>query len=291
MQFADHFRAMDTDIDVLIEAESLPMAAFLSVKLLFEQQEQRFSRFRPDSLLSRLNRGEEVTEPLFATCCRMAIEAWEFTGGLFNPMVLPALRQAGYDRTFADVQGGNPRPMVVPSPAELLRLTGDSARLQGGMLDLGGIVKGWTADLAVEALAGDYPDMLVNAGGDLRCAGSDEGGGGWLVGVGGETDDNDAWVGTIEGALATSTTRKRRWTAGDGRVAHHLIDPRTGLPAASPYEQVSCLDEETWRAECWAKAVLVGGQEAGKLAAASLHGVLALGPGGARAAWGAMSPD
>ncbi|MBI5947374.1 MAG: FAD:protein FMN transferase [Chloroflexi bacterium] len=290
MQFADHFRAMDTGVDVLVEADSLPMAAFLSVKLLFEQQEQRFSRFRPDSLLSRLNRGDEVTDPLFAECCRMAIEAWEFTGGLFNPLVLPALRQAGYDRTFAEVDTGDPQPMAVPSPAEALRLTAGGARLAGGMLDLGGIVKGWTADLAVETLVGDHPDILVNAGGDLRCAGSDEDGGGWLVGVSGETDDDDAWAGRIVGALATSTTRKRRWEAGSG-FAHHLIDPRTGLPAASPYDQVSCLDKEAWRAECWAKAVLIGGREATERASASTLGLLAMGPGGVRDARGAMSPD
>ena len=51
MLFADAFRAMDTDIDVEIAADERPHAAFVSVRLLFEQQEQRFSRFRESSLL------------------------------------------------------------------------------------------------------------------------------------------------------------------------------------------------------------------------------------------------
>jgi thiamine biosynthesis lipoprotein len=48
------------------------------------------------------------------------------------------------------------------------------------------------------------------------------------------------------GALATSSTTVRRW----GRTAHHLIDPRTGLPAVSPWRTVSvaaasCVDANT----------------------------------------------
>ena len=45
MQFTESFRAMNTDVDAIIEAPSRPLDAFLTLRLLFEQQEERFSRF------------------------------------------------------------------------------------------------------------------------------------------------------------------------------------------------------------------------------------------------------
>ncbi len=262
MQFIDSFRAMNTDIDTIVVAES-PMAWLtISARLLFDQQEERFSRFRPTSLVSRLNAGETISDPWLGTACRMAIEAYEFTGGLFNPMVLQALVDAGYGSTFEEVSGGAPQAQGVPDPREALVMTGDSVRLREGRLDLGGIVKGWTADLAAEVLSEDCPDVLVNAGGDARCFGTDHEGDGWYMIVEAPGTEEAIWEGRLSGAIATSTTRKRRWTTAGGAEAHHLIDPRTGMPAISPFIQVSALAGQAWIAECWAKAVLIGGTPA-----------------------------
>jgi hypothetical protein len=64
MQHADSFRAMDTGIDVIAESAAPfpPFGLFAGIHLLFEQQEERFSRFRPGSLLSRLNAGETIED-------------------------------------------------------------------------------------------------------------------------------------------------------------------------------------------------------------------------------------
>jgi thiamine biosynthesis lipoprotein len=279
MLFNDHFRAMGTDVEVLIDASAPPFAGFLSIRLLFESQEALFSRFQPASLLSRLNSGETVEHPSFAAACRLAREAHEFTGGIFNPMVLPALVEAGYDRSFEAVTGGRLRRHGVPDPRECILIDGDTVRLRQGALDLGGIVKGWTVDLAVE-LVGDWVDgVLVNAGGDLRTTGSEPGTRGWQVEVD-APGGGIAWEGVLDGALATSTTLKRRWRTVDGDMAHHLIDPRTGLPANGPAAQVSAWGAEAWRAECWAKAVLIGGDDVASRARAAGLDVLALGQDG-----------
>lgn len=285
MQFFDSFRAMNTDVDVIVEAEWPPSDAFLNARLLFERQEERFSRFRPSSLLSRLNAGEAVDDELLARVCRMAVAAHEFTSGLFNPMVLPALAQAGYSITFDEVSGGNPVAQPVPDPAKALALAGNVVRLREGALDLGGIVKGWTVDIGLETLSDRHPNLFLNAGGDLRCTGAEEGVDGWLVAVAARNDAETPWEGPMRGALATSTTRKRRWTTASGETAHHLIDPRTGLPAASAFDQVSVWHAETWVAECWAKAVLIGGEAAAKAAAEHVDRVLAIDSGGAIRWW------
>jgi thiamine biosynthesis lipoprotein len=285
MQFFDSFRAMNTDVDVFVEAIWSPADAFLNARMLFERQEERFSRFRPSSLLSRLNAGEVIEDEMLARVCRMALDAHEFTGGLFNPMVHTALTQAGYSRTFEEVSGGEPVAQRVPDPRRALALAGNVVTLREGALDLGGIVKGWTVDIGTEALSENHPDVFLNAGGDLRCTGAEVGADGWLVSVAAREDGKVPWEGLMRGALATSTTRKRRWTTANGGTAHHLIDPRTGMPAESAFDQVSVWAPETWVAECWAKAVLVGGDDAGNAAAGKVTRVLAIEPGGAVRWW------
>ena len=275
MLFSGGFRAMDTAIDVLVEDARPRPDVVMSVRLLFEQQEQRFSRFRPASLLAQLNAGATVGEPLFVRACHMAVEAHTFTGGRFNPMILPALREAGYGATFASVTGGAPRAQEVPTPGDALVFGAEGVRLANGALDLGGIVKGWTVDLAIEQFGGGAAGLFVNAGGDIRCTGGEGGAAGWDAAV--ETPGGTiAWTGRLLGALATSTVARRRWNTAAGGVAHHLVDPATGLPAVSPFVQVSAWADETWRAEAWAKAVIIGGEAAAGQAAAAGIRLLAI---------------
>lgn len=286
MLHTESFRAMDTDVGVIIAADSRPVAEFLSLRVLFEQQEERFSRFRPGSLLSRLNRGEVVEDEMFAAACHLAIEGHEFTAGLYNPMVLMALMAAGYGATFADVSGGAPVRQVVPDPRDCLQVEGNRVKLCGGGLDLGGIVKGWTVDLGLGLMEQEYPDVFINAGGDLRCAGAEPGVDGWLVAIDSPLEGMpDPWEGAVRGAVATSTTAKRRWQTSNGGLAHHLIDPRSGLPAESPFVQVTAWAAEAWRAEVWAKAVLIGGEAAAGLARAQGHRVVAVGADGSVRDW------
>lgn len=277
MEHRETFRAMDTAIDFVVISEERPVLPFLEARLLFGQLEERFSRFRPSSLVSRLNRGETVADPWLDAILPLAVAAWEATDGLFNPLVLPALAAAGYDRTFSALAGGAPVPLPAPDPPAAIERTASGWRLREGQLDLGGIVKGWTADLAAEHLAAAAAaPAMVNAGGDIRCIGEDAPGrGGWELAVEGPSGET-AWSGIVAGALATSTTLRRRWTTADGRTAHHLIDPRTGLPAASPFVQVSVIALTCREAETWAKAVLIGGHEGLDLAASRGIAALAL---------------
>jgi thiamine biosynthesis lipoprotein len=278
--FEERFRAMNTDIDVIIDAPRRPSAEFISVRLLFGQQEQRFSRFLPATLITRLNSGEAVDDPWLGKLVRLALEAHEATGGLFNPMVLPALAEAGYASSFESVQGGSPRAQAVPDPRRAVLLRGDRVRLREGQFDGGGIVKGWTVDLAVALLLEAADGALVNAGGDMRGEGHGDRGGGWAAAIEAPEAGSLAWHGTLHGALATSTTRKRQWRTASGGHAHHLIDPRTGMPADSPFSQASCWAPEARIAETWAKAVLIGGHDGLRAAASAGIPALALGAGG-----------
>lgn len=265
---------MGTDIDVELSRAKDPAGCFDAVRREFAAAEARLSRFLPNSALARLNRGEPVVDPLLALLVRLAIEAWRGTGGLFNPLVLPALEAAGYDRSFELVQGGAPVPLLAPDPDQALIVRGGEVRLRMGRLDLGGLAKGWTAERAARRVSPLARGVLVNAGGDLVACGAEDGEEGWVVAVEGPSGEV-MWEGRWRGALATSSTMRRRWATSSGEPAHHLIDPRTGLPAASEFVQVTVAAKSAVDAEVWSKAILIGGSEAlGR--GARLEGVLAV---------------
>ena len=66
---------------------------------------------------------------------------------------------------------------------------------------------------------------------------------------------------TTPGAIATSTTTKRKWVRG-GKTRHHLIDPRTGFPAESEWISVTVKATHAAQAETLAKALLLAGKDA-----------------------------
>jgi thiamine biosynthesis lipoprotein len=102
------------------------------------------------------------------------------------------------------------------------------------MLDVGATAKALATDRAAGRIAAALDcGVLVGLGGDIAVAGPVPPGG-WRVLVADDHTQSDPASGqgvTINsGGLATSGTARRRWQRG-GRVVHHIVDPRTGVPA------------------------------------------------------------
>jgi thiamine biosynthesis lipoprotein ApbE len=138
----------------------------------------------------------------------------------------------------------------------------------GVRLDLGATVKGWAADRAAARIAEVLGcGVLVSLGGDTAVAGEPPDGG-WRIRVQdktalpGEPADGPSQVVTIrDGGLATSSTAARRWRRG-GDVLHHILDPRTGLPAAPVWRTVSVAAATCADANTAATAAIIRGRQA-----------------------------
>ncbi|MGE5225637.1 MAG: FAD:protein FMN transferase [Planctomycetaceae bacterium] len=285
------FRAMGTSVHLLGPAShpSFPRAAS-RVERRFAREERRFSRFREDSELTRLNRasGSPVrVSRAFAEVLGLALEAAASSDGLFDPTVHDALVAAGYDRDFDEVLAGARGTLHPAGPCGRwieVAVDGSSVRLPEGVhLDLGGVAKGWTVDRAAEdALAAGLPWALVNAGGDLRIAGAAP-----VLDVGVEDPERPAQelvrLRLAEGALATSSVVKRSW----GPAQHHVIDPRTGVPATTELLQASVWAPTCAEAEVLATRALLEGRGA----AGSLSCVLVAHDGDVLVAMPAADPD
>jgi thiamine biosynthesis lipoprotein len=239
--------------------------AVRAVRTRVEREELRCSRFRPDSELTHVNRAAgrptSVSSP-FAALVTLALEAADRTRGRFDPTVHDALVAAGYDRDFDELLAGARGALRPPVPcgrwAEA-EVDGRTLTLPAGVhLDLGGIAKGWTADRATEdALRVGVPWIAVNAGGDLRVAGDAP-----TLSV--AVEDPEVPGGELlrlrirEGGLATSSVAKRTWAPG----RHHVIDPRTGLPADTELLQATVWAATAVEAEVAATDALLRGPTA-----------------------------
>jgi thiamine biosynthesis lipoprotein len=273
-----------TDPEALLAAR----APFLRLLRAFDLACSRFRDDSELTALNAAAGAPTAVSPLLAQAIGVALRAARITHGAVVPTLGAEIAAAGYDRDFAEVAArgselvarddelalpgdetlaaGQARVAFAPSGADgtpRRRSAWSAVRLDrarrtvtlpdGVALDLGATAKALAADRAARAaLAACSCGVLVSLGGDVAVAGPAPDGG-WVIRV---TDDHsgprDA-VGQIvtirSGGLATSGTTVRRWQAA-GTPRHHILDPRTGEPAAVVWRTASvaaatCVDANT----------------------------------------------
>ncbi len=235
------------------------------------------SRFRADSELMRLD-GQAgrptIVSALLAEAVSAALRGAALTDGDVDPTVGRAMESIGYDRDFASVpaRGGAIRVTVRHVPQWRQVGPDESARLltvpAGVLLDLGATAKAWAADRSAERIAQELGcGVLVSLGGDIAVAGEVPTGG-WSIRVQDLTGDPLtpaegplAVIAIRSGGLATSSTSARRWQRG-GDLMHHILDPRTGRPADSPWRTVSVAAGSALDANIASTAAIIRGKSA-----------------------------
>ncbi len=258
------------------ESAGDPQRAWTAVVDEFEAAEAALSRFRAASDLTELNRVAgtgRVVEPSrrLRRALAAADRAHRSTEGRFDPRVLADLDRLGYrgapigDVAAGGARNGMPSSSVAHDPAgRVCRRVSRRSIALDRPVDLGGIGKGLTLRWAASILEREgWRDFLLEAGGDLVTRGRTPDGGAWRVGVEDPFMSGPpiAVVEADDMALATSSVRVHRWIV-DGRIVHHLLDPRTGEPADSGLVSVTVAAPDPAWAEVWSKVLFIGGRAA-----------------------------
>jgi thiamine biosynthesis lipoprotein len=268
------FRAMGCRITAALESPAANAAQKLErLPNWFEEWESCLSRFREDSELSALNRstGEpvQVSQTLWQVF-RVAQEAYRRSGNLVTPAGLNALVWAGYDRSFEVLDDRLPMHLEgAPQPVpDFSRIVWDATSRSISLppeyqLDFGGIAKGWAAEQAIHRLQ-LYGPALVDAGGDIAVSGLRTDGKPWPVGVVDpfRPESDLAILRLGRSGAATSGRDYRRWKTGE-TWQHHIIDPRSGLPAKTDVLSATAVAPTAVEAEFAAKTILILGSRAG----------------------------
>ena len=268
-------RAMATDISVTaIGNDRVRLESAVDRALaVFRDVESQCSRFDPTSALMKANAAPAEWTAVSPRCFEAlaaAADAYRRTGGRFDPRVHDDLCRLGYAHSLAfeagDVVLRTPSAQARPELPEWqprFHQRRGLVHLGGYRVDLGGIGKGLAVRWAVESLREHTDDFLVEAGGDCYAAGAAPDGGPWRIGVEDplNLDQPIAVLAVSDRAVATSSVRIRRWTAGSSDV-HHLIDPRTGLPGGAGLGAVTVVGDDVADAEVDAKTLFLEGRDA-----------------------------
>ena len=250
------FAAFGSTIGVWVTEPQHLVTAEAVLRAWVERVDQACSRFREGSDLNRANAAAGspvVVAPELLEAVTVALDmAWR-SDGWYDPTTGEAVVAAGYDRPLEQIEQSTPGPLGAAAPAGRWRevvvdpVASTLTVPAGTLVDLGGSAKGWAADRAVALVAAALGDaagdvgVCVNAGGDLVAAGPAPVGG-WPVRVShtltGPPGAGDEQVRLFRGAIATSGATRRSWRI-DGRVFHHLVNPRTGRPGQEHWRLVT----------------------------------------------------
>ena len=212
--------------------------------------EMRYSRYQPDSLVSRINANAGVvwteidpeTERLFALCDQLVF----FTRMAFDPTALPLSRlwdwKAHDQRIPTDAEVGRARSLVGWRKVE--RRNGEVRLPVAGMeMDLGGIGKEYAVDCVAQMIAdARIPGAIVDFGQDVRVVGLPPGKPFWHIGLEDPLKPGSCWCGVAvkDAAVASSGDYQRSRMSGGRRIGH-IIDPRTGYPVDNGCRAVSVI--------------------------------------------------
>ena len=236
------FRAMASEHELLLWSDGEARAALAAEAVIADvaRIERKYSRYRDDSVTSRINRaagGEAVAiDAETAALLSYADQCYRSSAGRFD-LTSGVLRRA-WD--FRRVPPQLPEPGALAGALALIgwdRVEWDerSVRLSvaGMEIDFGGIGKEYAADRAATVcMEQGIAHGLINLGGDVRATGPQPDGAPWRVGIRHPRDDGAA-IATVlleSGAVATSGDYERFFEIA-GRRYCHILDPRTGQPA------------------------------------------------------------
>lgn len=220
--------------------------------------ENKYSRFKPDSLVTLLNNEKNLKHPDLMTIdlLRMGQDLYKQTDGLFNILIGEILENRGYDANYSFTL--KEQIITVPNPTTDLIISKDNIILSSGRVDLGGFGKGYLIDLLVERLKNNFQEnyFLINGGGDIYA-----------------TSDNNkpieiylehpieknTFIGTttlLNQGFAASSPHKRQWKIKD-KVYTHIVKTEGNNPAEIDMDGTFIKAENATRADTFATVSLM----------------------------------
>ena len=259
---------MGTEIEILISKEKdfsevKAEKSCLEVFQIFKDLEKKFSRFLPDSELSQLNQKREmkVSEEFFKVL-EFSLQMAKKSEGVFNPLV--SLSSLGYAHSFEKSQF-EVKTKKINLDFKNIKLDLENLKAhfpENSELDLGGCVKGYAVDKAVEKMKLSFENFIINAGGDLFASGNFHGEK-WKVGIANpENPKEDIFLIEIQNqALATSGSYRRKWNIKNQNF-HHLVSGKNNKNI-SKLKSASVMAQTTMLADTLATIIFLLGEKSG----------------------------
>ena len=250
----------DADLKPEIEAE-------------LKRFDQSLSPFNDSSVISRVNRNEElVTDSFFQTCFNRSMEISRETKGAFDITIAPLANAWG----FGFKKGNFPDSAMIDS---LLEMTGyEKVKLSDEgkvvktdsriMLSCSAVAKGYAVDVIAQLLKKKgIRNFMVDIGGEVVVHGQNPQNGPWRIGLNKPIDDSLAVNQELQAVLQVTdlgmatSGNYRNYYYKDGKKYAHTIDPRTGYPVQHSILSATVIAKDCMSADAYATAFMVMGLE------------------------------
>jgi len=251
-----------------------------SLRLDIDKELERFdaslSMFNESSIISRINRNEDVTvDSLFANVFRQAMKISEATDGNFDITVAPLVNAWGFGFT----ENISPTDAKIDSLLQIvgwqkIQLSSEGKIIKEDpriMLDCSAIAKGYAVDVIANLLKSNgVQNYMVDIGGEVDVAGVNPTGNLWRIGINKPEDDplsrnqNLQTILEVSGLGIATSGNYRNFYYKDGMKYAHTIDPKTGRPVQHSILSSTVIAKDCMTADAYSTAFMVMGLEKAK---------------------------
>ena len=231
------------------------------------------STYNKHSLISKLNRGEEVlTDSLFRTVYRAANQVYINTDGAFDCSIAPLVNAWGFGFTNKeDMDTLKVSRLIDLIDFKKIKLRNDSVFIpKKMMLDFNSIAQGYTVDLIAEMFdIQGLNNYLIEVGGEIRSKGKNADNNTWRVGVDRPNEfidqkDRFQFILDLHNTSLATSGNYRKFYIENGVKYSHIINPLTGFPALNKLMSVTVIHESCMKADAYATAFMVMGLKKSK---------------------------
>ena len=242
------------------------------IDTLLKNYNMIFSVYEKESVISKVNKNEEVTlPPEFIACFNKAMEISEISDGAFDITCGPMVNAWGFGPE-------EKKKMTLEKVDSLKLLTGyQKVKIENGKvikenpnmkLDMNALCDGYFCDLICDFLQKKgCKNYMAEIGGEVKARGKNERGNIWTIGINKPVDENvfvnneiQAKVHIENKALATSGNY-RNFYIEDGKKYAHTIDPKTGYPVQHSLLSATVVTDDGMTADGFATTFMVLGLE------------------------------
>lgn len=237
--------------------------------------EESVSTYRPNSIISRINRNDEDVEVdlYFTTCFKKAKEIWKSTDGAFDPTVYPIVNAWGWGPGKKEkIEKEKIDSILQFVGLNLIELKGNKIIKKDSRvaLDFNAFAQGYSVDIVADFLnSKNITSYIVEIGGEVYAKGKQLDGSDWLIGIEQPYDNKVSGnplkaIVKLDGKAIATSGNYRRFVVENGVKYNHHIDPKTGYPSKNNLLSASIFSKAAITSDATATGILVMGLKKAK---------------------------
>ncbi|MDO5608356.1 MAG: FAD:protein FMN transferase [Capnocytophaga sp.] len=246
-----------------------------AIDSILEVIDLSMSAYRPESLISKINAGEDVqVDAHFEKVIKASRQIWEESGGLFDPTVGVLVNAWGFgkDKSHNVLTNNQIDSLLTMVGFGKITFTDDRRIVKENkniVFDFNAIAQGYTVDVIADFLKSKgITNFIVEVGGEMYLGGrntlTDKA---WTIGIDDplQSPDERELIRTVrfsDKGLATSGNYRKVWTDSlTGERFVHSINPITGEAKQNNMLSATVIAESSMLADGYATMLMIMGKE------------------------------